>query len=248
MSFSSRDVEEFWSRVASERYESANRAMGNVHTQRFRISIPRIALPRGGRLLNLWSRQGEAVPIIRERYPGIELVNAEISRVMLRQAGERFPGEVFVPTDLQQLCFQDASFNCVLSLEMLEHSPSPQRILREIFRVLKPGGRLILTCPGAMSEIHLWFADRWLDNHGEGPHRFHSVRRVKRMLREAGFILDYHRATLFVPAGVHSWAGAIDGICEKSLQWFPIRECGLRQLYEARKPGSGSGDMPGRNR
>jgi SAM-dependent methyltransferase len=43
--------------------------------------------------------------------------------------------------------FEDASFDCVICTEVLEHCPNPGAVLGEIRRVLKPGGRLFLTTP-----------------------------------------------------------------------------------------------------
>ncbi|MFP4056841.1 MAG: class I SAM-dependent methyltransferase [Candidatus Brocadiia bacterium] len=240
LAFSSDEVEAFWSRVAWEEYEDAHQVVDATHAQRFHISVPRLSLAPTGRLLNLWSRQGEAIPFIRQRFPDAELVNAEISRVMLRQAAERFPRETFVPCDLQSIDRPDDHFGAILSLETLEHSPSPQRLLDEMFRVLEPGGQLVLTCPSVASEVHLWVADHFLGNHGEGPHRFPSTLGVKRMLRRAGFRLVVHRATLFVPAELGGVLGRLNGLCERLLQWFPANELGIRQLYEARKPTGGA--------
>lgn len=45
------------------------------------------------------------------------------------------------------LPFPDDSFDTVVSTEVLEHVPNPQRALREMHRVLKPGGFLILSTP-----------------------------------------------------------------------------------------------------
>jgi ubiquinone/menaquinone biosynthesis C-methylase UbiE len=236
LSFSSEDVEAFWSKVALHEYESANKSFADTHTQRFDISIPRLLLPPHGKLLNLWSRQGEAIPYIRERFPAIELVNAEISRVMLRQAKMRFSDEYFVDTDLQQIDYPDSYFDAILSLEMLEHCPMPQKILSEMFRVLKPNGHLVLTCPGLLSEIHLWIADRFLNNHGEGPHRFPSTKHVHTMLSNAGFTNIAHEATLFIPL-CSRFFSRLNAILENIFQWSPANELGIRQLYEARKPG-----------
>jgi len=235
LSFTSEDVEAFWSEIAFHSYEAANTAIADTHTQRFDISIPRIKVPQNGNLLNLWSRQGEAIPYIRSRFPENELVNAEISSVMLWQSKKRYPKEFFTETDLQNIDYPDNYFDCILSLEMLEHSPCPQKILHEMFRVLKSGGQLILTCPGLFSEFYLWIADRLMDNHGEGPHRFPSILHVKKMLRIAGFGLIKHRATVFVPKEL-GVLHKLDGFLEKYFQWFPVNELGIRQIYEARVP------------
>lgn len=49
--------------------------------------------------------------------------------------------------DLQALSFASASFDVVLSSDVLEHMPHPYRAHGEIYRVLKPGGRHIFTVP-----------------------------------------------------------------------------------------------------
>ena len=45
------------------------------------------------------------------------------------------------------LPFQDASFPCVLSSQVIEHVPMDSPIIAELIRVLKPGGRLVLGTP-----------------------------------------------------------------------------------------------------
>jgi SAM-dependent methyltransferase len=47
----------------------------------------------------------------------------------------------------EQLPFPSQEFDLVLSHEVLEHVHDDQQVIREIVRVLKPGGRLILFCP-----------------------------------------------------------------------------------------------------
>jgi SAM-dependent methyltransferase len=49
--------------------------------------------------------------------------------------------------DLQQLSFPDASFDTVLSCDVFEHVPEPYVAHREIYRVLRPGGRHVFTVP-----------------------------------------------------------------------------------------------------
>jgi SAM-dependent methyltransferase len=52
-----------------------------------------------------------------------------------------------VVIDLQDIAFPDAKFDTVIVHNVLEHVPDDARALREIRRVLKPGGRALLSVP-----------------------------------------------------------------------------------------------------
>ena len=53
--------------------------------------------------------------------------------------------------DVQQLTYPDASFDLVTSTEVFEHVPDDRRAFAEVFRVLRPGGRLVFTVPLILS-------------------------------------------------------------------------------------------------
>src|SRR5207253_88977 len=46
-----------------------------------------------------------------------------------------------------ELPFKDASFDCVICSEVIEHVPADEKVFSELLRVLEPGGRLILGTP-----------------------------------------------------------------------------------------------------
>lgn len=56
-----------------------------------------------------------------------------------------------------KLPFEDATFDVVTMLAVLEHIEKEQDILREIYRVLVPGGKLIITVPSVWSQPVLEF-------------------------------------------------------------------------------------------
>lgn len=57
--------------------------------------------------------------------------------------------------------FPAASFDVVTCLEMLEHDPDPFGSVRDMRRVLKPGGTLVLTAPSIGFPRHDYPSDYW---------------------------------------------------------------------------------------
>lgn len=53
----------------------------------------------------------------------------------------------------QPLPFADGSFDVIVSIEVLEHVAAPYVLLREIFRILTPGGRLVFSTPNVSNAI-----------------------------------------------------------------------------------------------
>lgn len=65
------------------------------------------------------------------------------------QTGRWETGNVSVVGDGQELPFKSNSFDIVLCTEVLEHTPYPTEMLKELGRVCKSGGLLVLTAPFA---------------------------------------------------------------------------------------------------
>lgn len=83
-------------------------------------------------------------------------------------------------------------FDTVISCETIEHLPDPLAALREIHRVLRPGGRLFLTTPNYMGPFGLYrgylrLRGRRYTEGGQPICRFTSLPRTWWWLRRAGF-------------------------------------------------------------
>jgi len=104
-----------------------------------------------GMILDVGSGTGHvALQVIPYVLPGGRVVGVDLSDGMLgaakNKAVERgLDNEVgFCRMDGENLGFQDKSFDVVLSLFALLHFPRPLVAVREMFRVLRPGGRLVV--------------------------------------------------------------------------------------------------------
>jgi ubiquinone/menaquinone biosynthesis C-methylase UbiE len=106
-----------------------------------------------------------------------------------------------VVTDAAKLPFEDQSYETVSYLACLNHIPNRADALSEAHRVMKPGGRLIVTMiPPVWGTFIHWIrfrndpdhTDRDIDHDHEllGMHSTH----VKSLIKDAGFeLLDYKR-------------------------------------------------------
>jgi SAM-dependent methyltransferase len=56
-------------------------------------------------------------------------------------------GQIDIQSDITSIPVPDASFDIILCTEVLEHVPEPILALKEMARIVKPGGRLLITAP-----------------------------------------------------------------------------------------------------
>ena len=76
-------------------------------------------------------------------YTGVDLTDAAVELARKRFELFNLRGE-FRTADAENLDFADASFDLVYSHGVLHHTPDPARAVREIHRVLRPGGRAMV--------------------------------------------------------------------------------------------------------
>lgn len=62
----------------------------------------------------------------------------------------------YVQADAQDMPFEENSFDIVISCETIEHVPNPCAAVREMYRVCKPGGTLLLTTPNYLNFMGLY--------------------------------------------------------------------------------------------
>jgi 2-polyprenyl-3-methyl-5-hydroxy-6-metoxy-1,4-benzoquinol methylase len=112
-------------------------------------------LPSGANVLEIACGRGAFAAYLATRGAS-QVVAADFSPVAVeftrRMAKERHLEQVEgAVEDIQDLSYDSSSFDVVVSCETVEHVPDPARAVTELARVLKPGGRLLLTTPNYLS-------------------------------------------------------------------------------------------------
>jgi SAM-dependent methyltransferase len=130
----------------------------------------RLGLATGQRILevgagpgHLWRQNSERIP------PAVVLVLSDLSEGMLGEARRQLGGRaesLYVTGDAQALPFPDTSFDVVIANHMLYHVPDREQALRELRRVVRPGGRLVASTVGRrhmaeLGELIARFAPEW---------------------------------------------------------------------------------------
>lgn len=228
--FSLEAVRKHWDRVAPV-YDGWNKSYDTTHFQRFSEAVKYTNLAPGQQVLDVWCRTGNASRYLLQSCPEIHYTGLELSLNMLGYARQKYPALNFVQGAMTHLPFSTASFDRVVSLETLEHLPDPLVFLQEMRRVLKPGGRLVMSLPPATAEWMTWLVDHLGVNHGEGPHRFLSSAEVKGLLELSGFRLLLHRGTVLIPAGPRFLRQQGNAWLEAHVQGTFLSEFGIRQFY-----------------
>lgn len=80
--------------------------------------------------------------------------------------------------------FIDGAFDTAISLDVLEHIEDDEKFLKEIFRILKPGGKLVLTVP-AYQFLFSSFDEE------VGHYRRYTLRGLSKKTKNQGFNIDY---------------------------------------------------------
>jgi SAM-dependent methyltransferase len=80
---------------------------------------------------------------------GYTVCSLDASTTNPKKALNRYPSERHygVAADAFRLPFRDNSFDCIIAAEIIEHVTDPVAFVGELFRVLAPGGKLILSTP-----------------------------------------------------------------------------------------------------
>jgi demethylmenaquinone methyltransferase/2-methoxy-6-polyprenyl-1,4-benzoquinol methylase len=152
-------VQRMFDRIAPV-YDAMNRVMTAGLDRRWRASTLDATVRHGDRVLDACCGTGDLAIGARRR--GAAVTGLDFSPRMLERARRKDDGVEWVQGDALALPFEDASFDAVTVGFGVRNVADLERGLRELRRVLRPGGRLgileITTPRGALAPFYrLWF-------------------------------------------------------------------------------------------
>ncbi len=157
----SRKLKVIYDTLPPNLYESA-RISRIYHSNRYRVAAQYLR-DIHGLILDVGCNGGLFANLLAKG--GRKVVGLDISSSFLRHAHRLYRGTIdFVLGDAQMLPFPKDVFDGISCLEVLEHVIMPEKVIREIFRVLKPGGKAIFMVPNEEHPLYkiIWSIWRYL--------------------------------------------------------------------------------------
>jgi demethylmenaquinone methyltransferase/2-methoxy-6-polyprenyl-1,4-benzoquinol methylase len=136
-------VQNMFTRIA-RRYDLMNRLMTGFQDVRWRRRVIRLAgLEPNASLLDVGAGTGDLAREALRRFPQARVVAADFTLEMMR-VGQRLGRLPFSAADALRLPFADACFDAVVSGFLMRNVIDMHAALREQYRVLKTGGRIVI--------------------------------------------------------------------------------------------------------
>ncbi|MGH8687264.1 MAG: class I SAM-dependent methyltransferase [Burkholderiales bacterium] len=121
---------------------------------------------------------------------------------------------------LADLRYPSEAFDVVAMSQVIEHVHNPQALLMECLRLLRPGGRMVLTTPNALALAHLDYGRYWRGL--EPPRHLHVFTPIalERCASSAGFVSAELRTLSAESAGIYRASGELRDARHAKRSWL----------------------------
>jgi ubiquinone/menaquinone biosynthesis C-methylase UbiE len=142
-----------WAACYADTEHRTQEARNVASRQRFALQLVQAALPRGSKILDAGCGPGEVAAKLIEC--GYDVWGVDIAEPMIRHARIRCGSDQFRVGDIERIPFPDNMFDAVVCLGVIEYLDGDEQSLKEIGRVLKPGGWAVIATPNAICPLQI---------------------------------------------------------------------------------------------
>lgn len=126
---------------------------------------------------------------------GMDIVTDTLSRNREIISKSRISNLEFIDYDGTIFPLPDSSIDCIITRYALHHFPDIENSFKEIYRILKPNGKLVIADPTPNENDKDRFVDKYMQIKQDGHMRFYSLAEYKRMLETVGLKLISNEMT-----------------------------------------------------
>lgn len=175
---------------AAEKYESNNSGIYEMCKEDYPPILNEIKKNDFETLLDAGCATGPMLSLLTEEYPDKEYVGLDLSPKMIEVAKTKnLTNTRFIEGDCESMPFDDNSFDIIINSQSYHHYPNPQAFFKEVYRVLKPGGKLILrdnTASKAILYLMNTIGMKIANMTGHGDVKASSIEEVQEYCKIAG--------------------------------------------------------------
>lgn len=194
------------SKHTQDRVEKLLSSVGDMALKRrAKIIIEEINPQSGERIIDLGCGTGYYLYLLNNLAISLKLTGFDNDKRALDEAKNTLNNKKidFIAGDMHKMPFKNNTFDKAISSEVLEHLRNDDVALKEIFRILKPGGILVLSVP-SINYPFLWDPVNWVLQHFFNSHiktgffsgiwfghiRLYSFNELKNKIERAGFKIE----------------------------------------------------------
>lgn len=181
------------SRAYFNAHRKSRLARGGYWRADYRHVMKEIERFRPASLIDIGCGPGGFLCAVQKRFPDIQLNALDLSEEMVRETQERLgPSAVAIVGDSERMPLESEQYEIVTCNMSIHHYPHAQDAVNEMYRILKPGGTLLLNdmdCASPIRALANWAFPRLPG----GDVKMYTRREITQMIQEAGFGRWYYR-------------------------------------------------------
>lgn len=117
-----------------------------------------------GRLIDVGCGSGDFLKIINENNIDCEIHGFDFSSSAIQRCKKNIPKGHFLNGNIYEMAYLDKMFNVIFCIEVLEHLEKPAEVLKEMLRICKRDGIIIITIPNGIYDDYIGHLNFWTES------------------------------------------------------------------------------------